>query len=228
MATKLYLHNATTTVGGTLPGATDLSTSTPNPTMTGASTNRVMDTDIGAAEVSQTVATLGQTSLQRIWQRRFISPELDAQTLNFTSAGDVTFAVGCQQSNTNAFFNVTLFYLAIWRPSTGAVVATLVDTPASGLVSGGGNVTTAKQFTVATGTLPSSGTAQAGDVLVLEIWDESMQAMGTSYTGTIYYDGTAEGTSSSASYINFPNDTIAFQGAAAATTPDVGMALTVT
>ncbi len=195
---KLYFHNATTTVGGTLPGATSLSATTPSVTATGASTNRDMDTVIGTAEVSATLTTLSPTTLQKNWFRRFLSKPLEAQTL---PTGVWTIQGGALESSSNANMLAWGAVIKVWRPSTGAVVATLLDNPLLGTTEPG-----TSESNISTATPSIAGVAvNQGDVLVIELWAQNTQGSSGARTNTIYYNGTTEGaTTSNAAFLQAP------------------------
>lgn len=207
MATKLYLHNATTTVGGILPGASSQSATAPSVTAAGASTNRVMDTTIGAAQTSAALTTLASTAQQRNWFRRFISPPLSAQTVG--DVAGITTAGAGSVSNTNSNAFAAYGMVAVWRPSTGALVGRVQDVVASNAFSVNVAAETAGNGFLSVG--QTAIAALAGDVLIFEMWFVNTQGMGTAYTNTFFYDGTTEASATSnAAYIEL-NDTLIFQ-----------------
>lgn len=190
---KWYLHNAASSVSGTLPGTgSSQSSTTPSQIATGAGTNRLMDGTIGTSQVSIAQASLGQTAAQTVFFRRFVSPLLAAQTIP-ASASTLAARVGDQTSNsTNSSFFIPYPVVYVWRPSTGALVGMLRDTPTSGGSLGAGT----SEAWVSTGFVtPTSVVCQDGDVLICEIWGRCTQGMSQSYTWTFYYDGTSEWTS---------------------------------
>jgi hypothetical protein len=195
---KLYFHDVATPDTGTLPGATTLSATTPNVTAATAGTNRDMDQTIGTAQASSALTTLAQTGLQKNWFRRFLSRPLAAQTL---PTGTWSIQGGASESSTNSNVLPWGAVLSVWRPSTGAVVATLLDNTTLGSVEPG---TTETNISSTTGSI--SGIAvSAGDVLVLELWAQNTQGNATARTNTIYYDGTTEGsTASNAAFLQAP------------------------
>lgn len=208
MATKLYLHNAATSVVGTLPGATTQSVTkaTPDVTATGASTNRAMTPTIGASQVSQALTTLAiSPTEQKNWFRRFCSDPLAAQTI---AAQKPSLHIGASESNANSEFLVfTVGVLYLWRPSTGARIGFLSD-----LVPGVGQAsaepgTSETALSTTCGVNTTSQTAQNGDILIFELWSDNAQLMATGYTNTVFYDGTTEDSiTTNAAYLSFPND----------------------
>lgn len=222
MTQKFYLHNATTALGGTLPGGTstdvfDIGVGFPTVTATGASTNRTMDDTIGSSQVSQALTTSATTSIQKNWFRRFLSPALGAQT--FPAGSTIAWSLGASESNANSdMFEAGTFYIAQWRPSTGAVISHLIADRVGGETISNEPGTAQSVVTGSFVTLANK-TFLDGDIIVAEWWSAQGQAMGTAYTNTVFYDGTTEGsTTNVASYIDFGFD-FALSGGAAANPP---------
>lgn len=195
MATRLYFHDAATTLSGTLPSG-EQSTRTPSWTATGGATNRTMDTTIGAAQVTRQGNTLANTSAQNALMGMFISPTLDvAQTVG---GGTMILNAADNENDGNANFWIDSLNVYVWRPSTGAKVGTLRDATSLGGTETAGGET----VTHITGITSTGISAQAGDVIVCEVWAEHTQATATSYIGAWYYDGTTENTTENASVSN--------------------------
>lgn len=206
MGTRLFLRSTTASPAPTLgekSTALPLGTATLNSGATFESLS--LSVNKGASEVTRTIASKAQTTQQSMYIARFSSVPLVAQTI---PAGNWKY--GLETAETNAAANTFLsLAIYIWRPSTNAVVQTIYDSStkvgtewgASGLALVG---------TVA----GSAATVQANDILVVEIWGNSVQAMATSYTQTLYFDGlnapTTNGVSitSAASYIEAPSAVI--------------------
>ena len=202
MSLKLYLHDATAphNPGGTLPGGTNVAGLTINVTATGASTNRWMNHLIGTSQVSQALTTAAlSTAIQTNWFRRLISDRLEPQTI---AAQTIQIQLGASESNANSdMFENGRWYLAIWRPATGAVVQALVNDTGLWTEPGTSETNSTKSTT------STAGTAQGGDILVLELFSAQQQAMAVGYTNTVFYDGTTEGsTTSNAAFLLFAND----------------------
>ena len=196
--TKFYFHDVTTTDTGTLPTTSTLSATAPNVTATGAGTNRSMDGTIGTLQTSGALTTLGQTTLQKNWFRRFVSVPLAAQTL---PTGVWTIQGGASESNAASNMLVWGAVIKVWRPSTGAVVATLLDNPALGTLEPSTSETNESKATASI-----TGVAvNAGDVLVVELWAQNTQGNTTARTNTVFYDGTTEGSATTnAAYLLAP------------------------
>jgi hypothetical protein len=130
--------------------------------------------------------------------------------------GSITLNVADAESNLAANTHVNGLSLYIWRPSTGAVVAYLLDTGGSL----GGTEPTAQdnqQVNHIAGVMLVPQAAREGDVIIAELWAFHTQAAATSYMATVYFDGTAENTtenavvSDHASFVEF-SDTLQLQG----------------
>ena len=161
-----------------------------------------MTGSIGTSQVSIAVTTLAQTTLQTNWFRRWCSDPIAAQTIAGQSIG---LHAALAESNTNSLFSVTFASLFLWRPSTGARIATLTD-PGAGALATPGLTETAESGTDTTNFV-SGVTASDGDILVLEFYGNAQQSMATSYTNTLFYDGTTEDSATSnAAYLLFTND----------------------
>ncbi|MGQ0579354.1 MAG: DUF6701 domain-containing protein [Betaproteobacteria bacterium] len=195
--TIFYFHDAATPNFGTLPGGTTLSGTTPDVTAAGAGTNRDMNQTIGATQVSQAISTAAITTTQQNWFRRFLSRPLAAQTL---PTGVWQIQGGASESATGSNMLVWGAVIKVWRPSTGTVVATLLDDPVLGTVEPGTTETNVSKLTASI-----NGVAvNDGDILVAELWAQNC-CSATVSTNTIFYDGTTEGsTTSNAAFLQAP------------------------
>jgi uncharacterized protein (UPF0147 family) len=185
---KFYLHDATTTDSGTLPGASTTASLGPLGNATGATVNRSMDGSIGSLEKS--VGVSFNSNLNVYWLRRFLSTPLAAGS--YPSADwELHFGASDVSSSADLFWGS----LVLYRPSTGAVVTRIID-----FLGGTGVIWGAKAFIteIKTG---SSFDAIDGDILIFEPWVQ--QSAGATQP-IFYYDGTTEGSSSSASYLLAP------------------------
>lgn len=218
IATKWYLHAATTTDTGTLPGA-GISLSATTPTKIASGVNRAMDATIGTAQASIALTTNGVTTAQPSMIGRWLSAPLATQTIS--STWSITMHIGASEASTNSVFQID-YLLGVWRPGGGSSVGLVAD------IGGGSYNTTALETDISTGffALTSSVNCLNGDVLVLEIWRSSaLQTMATAYANTIFFDGTTEASATTnAAYINFTN-TIAMYSAPTPA-PDVTVART--
>src|SRR6476469_5470739 len=194
MATRLYFHNAASSVTGT-----SIQSTRTKATATGADTLRTMNTIIGTSQTSMTGNTQAITTAQSMLVGWFCSPPLSGSQL----VGATGMVLNCAdaESNTNANFWVNDVIVYIWRPSTNARIAVFQNTTLAGVSRGGTEATAAstEQVTHITG-ISSLGASIAadGDVLIVEVYAYFTQGMATAYTGTMYYDGTTENTTENA------------------------------
>jgi len=206
--TKLYFHDAATPDTGTLPGASTISATSPSVTASTAGTNRDMNTTIGASQTSSALTTLGNTSLQTHWFRRFLSRPLAAQTL---PTGGWTIDGAAAESTLSTHLWPWGIVLKVWRPSTGATVATLIDNPTLA-TTGPSSSNTETVISNSTGSISGVAVNQ-GDILVMELWTQATQTNTTPHTATVYYDGTTEDSASSdAAFLQAPGTISFYQG----------------
>ena len=128
---KFYLHDAASDDPGTLPSGTNVSAQTPTSTPFTVANKKMHDV-IGATQASIAAATQANTNLQRIKIGRWLSAPLAAQTI---ASGTWSWRLAGAETNaaSNMFFSICI---AIWRPSTGAIVGRFFDHPQSGLTDG--------------------------------------------------------------------------------------------
>lgn len=205
MADKLYLRDFTVdNPGGTLPGATNIAGLTITVTAAGASTNRGMTEGTGSGQTSAALTTSAVTSAQTNWFRRWVSRPIAAQTI---SAQTVTLSLAASESAAQSdMFENGRWFLALWRPATGAIITTMVNDTAAITEPGTSQTARTKSLT------STAATAQGGDVLVLELFSAQSQTNATARTNTVFYDGITEAsTTNVASFIQFATDVIIMQ-----------------
>lgn len=212
MATKFYLHRGATTVTGTLPAAgSSVASTVPVQIASGGDTNRAMDTTISAvSQTSIALTTLANQTAQPALLLRCISDQIAAQTI---AAQTLSIGVAISESNSNSNFRLQ-GCVAVWRPSDGSLVGRLCEPLVSPFfLSGAAIATTSEAWTSGSSRTTTAVTCSNGDVLVVELWrDSTAQGMSTSYTNTVFYDGTTEGSATNAAiFVSFPN-TITFAG----------------
>lgn len=194
MATRLYFHNAVSSVSGL-----SIQSTRTKATATGADTLRTMDTTIGTSQTSMTSNTQAITTAQSALMGWFCSPPLSgSQTVGATG---MVLNVADSESNTNANFWVNDVIVYIWRPSTSTRTAVFHGTTLAGVNRGGTEPTAAnsEQVSHITGITSIGSTVAAdGDIIVVEVYAYFTQGMSTAYTGTMYYDGTTENTTENA------------------------------
>jgi hypothetical protein len=199
MATRLYFHNATTSVSGTLP-TTEQSAATADVTATGANTNRVMDTIIGSGQTSINITTSASTNARNNFLRRFVSPPLVGDQV--VGGGNMILNAADQESSTNANFWINSLCVYVWRPSTGAKVGNVRDAAGTSLGGSEPSTSNSMQVTHITGITTSAVNALNGDVVVCEIWTRTTQSQATAYTCIFQYDGTTINTTENAVVTN--------------------------
>jgi hypothetical protein len=226
MATRLYLHNATSANTGTLP-STKQSAKTTQASIDAVTVNRSMNITIGTSQLTvsgtpNTGSTIGDAYVTRFLSSP-ISSNLTAQTwtINIAAASNsgAWSWMDSASSGSNGGFRVCAF---VWRPSTGAKVANIFD----GVTSAIDNNQVLGSFTEKVFHVTISGSAvtvTAGDIIGIEFF--CGQYGFTSATETLYMDGTTVNTStaypsatSHAAFIETP-DTISFSGAGVTATP---------
>ena len=205
MATKFYLHDATTSNTGTLPtgkhsATTDAQTGTP----TGKNTQKSMSATIGTAQTSASWSTLAVTTAQPTLLRMFESGPLQGQVIG---AGTWQLSMAAIEANANANLHLCAC-VYVWRPSTGAIVGTRIfDSPSTntGNVAEPGVTETAVTDTSISG---GSVTCLDNDILVCEIWrDATVQGTATARACQFFYDGTTEASAASnAAFLLAPAD----------------------
>jgi hypothetical protein len=215
MATKFYLHAAVSGVPGTLPSAEQSSLTAFDNYEADQSSNRNMDKTIGASQTSLANASNASTSLRDYYVARWVSPIL-AQTS--ISANTWTYNFAAQESNTSANHPVSgtnqPVYVCcyVWKPSNGTKYGNILDGNSASVYDEPG---AANSERVMHGTFSGSAVSSltSGDaVIVFEMWFRITQAMATSYTHTVFFDGTTENTtenavvSNHASFIETPEN----------------------
>lgn len=166
-------------------------------------TNMTMNGTKGSTVQTPSGTTGASNTAQYFPVRRFVSPPLAAQTIPAT-ANSLLLQAGLQTSNASTspiFFRFGC--LAVWRPSTGALVGRLLDK----VTTGGGASSIASMAwhqSSAAGlfdTPAAALTIQDNDVLIFEMWVAVTQSMSTAYTTWVQFDGvddfTSDGTAES-------------------------------
>lgn len=128
----------------------------------------------------------------------FASRPLDvAQTVG---GGSIILNTSQNGSAAAAQYRVTSMNVYVWRPSTATIVGYVRDAAATLL--GGAAGGTGQTVQHITGITSTGVSAQAGDVIICEIWATWTQSMGTSYTVTYYYGGNTINTTQGAAVTN--------------------------
>jgi hypothetical protein len=179
------------------------------------SANRSMDTNKGVSETTISVSAAATGTGFAFYYTRFITPPLTS--FNTTLASDtwnVSFAIEESSGMTLTQPDSTTMYntLYLWRPSTGAKIAVIIDGNGSGF-----NTTSSTSETSVFGTFSGASTPYLpGDILCYELYflvDVSVQNGGSS---SVFYDGVTVQTtggsvvSNMAAYIESPNNSNLF------------------
>lgn len=205
MATKLYLHNITNDLTGTFPSGEQSNYPSygggQSYSMSGASTLQKMNATIGSGQASPTFTTLNNQTLQEVFLRMWTSLPLDG---NQTVGGGnfiLNFAHAESNMNVNLFkYGVNIY---IWRPSTGTKIGTVKAVlGAFSIVGTEPGAASSERVWHVSGITSSAVSALDGDVIIFELYVDFAQGMSTSYTGTLYYDGTTQNTTDNASVSN--------------------------
>jgi len=226
LPTKLYFHNATSAVAGTLP-SNEQSTKTPHDVYEAASINRSMNTTIGTAQVTKSfnIAENVAAGGVDLYVTKFISEPLNQTGL---SANTWTYNFACRSSDNTAVDDYptgvtpsTAVPLCcyVWRPSTGAKVGNILDGDGSGFYDVGfdANNQTVEKSQHGSFTGSAVASTAVGDVIVFEAWVTISTDGVDPSTLSYYFDGTtetlADGTtvSNHASFIETPQN-LAFVG----------------
>jgi hypothetical protein len=188
-----YLHHAASTESGTLPSPGGAVTFTATWVASGLG-NKILDDVPGTIQQTMQAGTVATTTYQAGLMGRWLSAPLAAQTI---PAQTVVLRIAAKESSSSANAQID-FYLGLWRPSTGQYFAISgAGSPSAEIGTGETNYALTKSF--------GAITAQDGDLLLLEVQSAAIQAMATSYTVNIYYDGTTiDSTTSNRALMTFP------------------------
>lgn len=217
-----YFHDAATSNSGTMPTnspATQaggvLGTGTE---ATGASTARSADDVLGVAnpDTKSVITAAANQTAQRLGHRRFCSTPLAAQQLPTT--GNWAHRWSGLESNTNHNGRLWIAKYA-WRPGTGAIVGSAQLNLIQAL-----SATTETDSTVGNAVWTTAPLIQDGDILVFDIYSEFTQGMSSAYTDSFCYDGTTEGSTTTAASYCKPPVALTLFTAAAEVIPDLVMA----
>jgi hypothetical protein len=196
MATRLYFRDTTNDLTGTFP-AGEQSTLTATYNGSKAASLRKMIKTIGAAQTSSAGTTLNSTALQSGFMAYFVSDPFKIAPSG--SGGPITLNVAVLETN-NAVNLTTLYWnIYFWRPSTGSLVSTVTESSTTFTEPGQNTEEVWHSQILSDYTI--SG-VNADDVIVCEVWFRHTQAMATSYSTSLYYDGTTVNTTSGSTVTN--------------------------
>ena len=194
--TRFYLHNAATTVSGTLPSAEQSTARSPNFSLGAQTVNKTMSTTIGTSQASISGTPTNAINTQyNLYVSRWISAPIDQTsvgtalwTLNFAGA---TANIAKTTSPTILGFSQGAIPITcyVWRPSTGARIGYIKDADSNTDFALYPGINTEKSEH---GSFAGSAVScQPGDVIVLELFTYYKVASGgNNNLQTIYFDGT--------------------------------------
>ena len=180
-------------VAGTLPTA-EQSALTSIKDAEAQTVNRTMDTFKGTLQTSVVLTSNATASAQDYYFTKFVSDAL--VSVSSITADNWVYAFSAKQSNAAANFpcdgadKPLYLNVYVWRPSTGAVVGTMLDGNTASVYAEPGGTTQVSEY----GSFAASAVAgvQDGDVIVAEIWFRVTQGGANARTDTFYFDGTVE------------------------------------
>lgn len=195
MATTLYLHNSAYSGPGTLPSTPQSALySAVTGTMTGASTLKSMNTTPGTSETSHewTSSTdIAHTIFCGWWCS---DPLVGGQTLIADQFADHVVRIANRETSLSMNWGANYRLCAyLWDPSDGSITATIVDdyNPTGDAEPSAANSTRANTMTITSvSSALESVVTTNGEVIIFELYCEYNPANASSYTSTIYFDGT--------------------------------------
>jgi hypothetical protein len=216
VTTRLYLHSSASPISG-LPSNEQSTLTTSDSFEVTQSANRIMTTTIGTSQTSLSNISAPTQNPTNYYVGRWVSPALHQTTSISANTWTLNFAAA--QSDANANFPVSgnskaLYVNAyVWRPSTSLRVGTIRDGVTNTSYDEPSAPSTEKCMH---GTFAGSAVSgvQDGDVLIVEMWAQVQQGADTSYSQTVYFDGTSVTTtpnatvSNHASFLETPQDLI--------------------
>ena len=163
-----------------------------------------MTTTIGTTQSILTLTTNAVTSQQAYYFTKFVSAPINQTgvaantwTYNFAARSPVAGFANYPGAGTNQPVRINVY---VWRPSTSAVVGTILDGNTASTVDEVASSSILVQQATFSGAAVSS--AQAGDVIVCEIWFVLTQQLGTANACEFAYDGTTANTTKNATVTN--------------------------
>lgn len=187
--TVWYLRNTTASsaFGTTGPtsehsSATDVFSGSPSTKSTALAMTATPGSSQATIATVETTATAGP-----IWLGTFLSSKLAAQSL---PAGSIfRFETSFAESNLNANMILRL-HVYVWREGTGYVSSLIDNVGSTNCGAEPVAINSSRSQVCITAGTASSVNLQAGDQIALEVWVNANNTVTTSYTGTLYFDGT--------------------------------------
>jgi len=209
VATKLYLHAASSTVTGTLPTSEQSTLTADANLFTGedGTANRLMNTTIGVSQANLTNTSTADTNAHNYYIARWVSPLLYQGSI---SANTYTVEYAAKEANAAANFprsstGVMYVNCYIWKPSDGTKVGTILDGNSNADGEESSTTQTVINFTFAGAAV--TGLTPGDAVLVFEMWAQVTQGNGTARVQDVYFDGTTENsTTNEAAFLSTPEN----------------------
>jgi len=200
MPSRLFLQDAANALSGTFPTVEQSAVLTATCAAPTANTLRTMRSLTGTSRVVRSITSSATTVAQVGFCAMFCSDTLDvAQVI---PPQILTFNIANRESSSSMNIGADMRINAyVWRPSTGTKVGTLVDALAmAGDVEPGAALSIRVNQASITSTITLS--ADAGDVLVCELWNLFTQSVGTALQCGLYWGGTTVNTTPNAVVTN--------------------------
>lgn len=223
MATKLYFHMAANAITGTFPSAPQTTsggvTISASWQLDTAGVLRTMSVTKGSSQSIGTGTSLASTALQSGYMGAFAAPPFDVGQTVGAPTQQLSLNIGNAESDLNMNIGSDLrAFVYVWRPSAGALVGVVLNY--LNLAGDAEPLLAATAVSNNAMTMTTTGiAAQAGDVLICEIWQRHTQTLGMPYVGGFYIDGATENAITNrpivdhAAYLNFASDTLTFRAA---------------
>lgn len=191
MPTRLFLQDAANALSGTFPSGEQSVLVNPTTTAPNMGTLRTMGSLTGTAMVTRTLTGSATLAAQIGFCGFFCSPTLDVNQV--IPPQPLLLNIANRESSASMNFGGDLRINAyVWRPSTGAKVGTLVDN--LGMTGDIEPAALSIRTNIASVTSTITLSANAGDVIICEVYQHFTQAVATALSGAFYYGGTTVNT----------------------------------
>lgn len=162
--------------------ASDVFSSSPSTKSTALAMSATPGTSQATIATVETTATSGP-----IWLGTFLSSKLAAQSL---PAGSIfRFETSLAESSRRANMILRL-HIYVWREGTGYVSSLIDNVSSTNCGAEPAAINSSRSQVCITAGTASSVDLQAGDQIALEVWVNANNTSTTSFTGTLYFDGT--------------------------------------
>jgi len=152
-----------------------------------AKTTALAMTSTPGSSQTTIAATETSTSAGNIWLATYLSPKLAAQTM--TSGTIFRYETSFAESNLNANMILRL-HIYIWREGSGYVSSIIDNVSGTNCGAEPGAANSARSQICLTAATASNISISSGDQIALEVWTNANNISSTSFTGTLYQEGT--------------------------------------